>query len=245
MHLYRPRERAPSEIKRLEQRRVIYVFADLFNRSQAEVEGILTEYFESLELPEDYTIKLGGEAEERRESFKSLMFAMLMAILLVYMIMAAQFESLWQPFIIMFSVPLSMIGISTSLFITGTPVSVVAMLGVIMLAGMVVNNAIVLIEYINDLRAEGASIADAVERAAQIRFRPIIMTTLTTLLGLLPLALGIGEGSELRAPMAIVVMGGLLLSTALTLLVIPALYLITETWFEKPAKEESSIGKLL
>jgi HAE1 family hydrophobic/amphiphilic exporter-1 len=142
------------------------------------------------------------------------------------MIMAAEFESLWQPFIIMFTVPLSLIGVTLVLFITRTPLSVVAYLGIIMLGGIVVNNGIVLIDFINRLIKQGHTPFQAVVLASQARLRPILMTSLTTILGLSPLALGIGEGAELRAPLALTVIGGLSSATFLTLVVIPALYLI-------------------
>jgi len=140
--------------------------------------------------------------------------------------MAAEFESLWQPFIIMFTVPLSLIGVSLILFITQTPLSVVAYLGIIMLGGIVVNNGIVLIDFINRMRKEGRPPKEAVVVACKTRLRPILMTSFTTILGLAPLALGIGEGAELRAPLALTVIGGLSSATFLTLIVIPALYLI-------------------
>jgi len=168
-----------------------------------------------------------------RESFKSLRFALIFAVILVYMIMAAQFESLWQPFIIMFTLPLSLIGVGLALLVTHTSLNVIVLMGVIMLGGIVVNNGIVLIDYINRIKKEGIDTLEAVIRASKTRFRPILMTTLTTVLGLLPLALGFGEGAELRAPMAITVIGGLLTATFLTLLIIPNFYLIGEKLFEK------------
>lgn len=147
------------------------------------------------------------------------------------MIMAGEFESLWQPFLIMFTVPLSLIGVAFSLFITRTPLSVVAYLGIIMLGGIAVNNGIVLIELVNQLRKEGYSPYEAVLKASKTRLRPILMTSLTTILGLLPLALGMGEGAGLQAPLALTVMGGLTSSTFLTLVFIPALYLIVVEHF--------------
>ena len=149
-----------------------------------------------------------------------------MSLVMVYMIMAAQFESLSQPLIILFTVPLSLIGVMLALFVTNTSVSVVALLGVIMLGGIVVNNGIVLIDYTNLLMAKGKNMLDAVVEASLARLRPIIMTALTTVLGLVPMALAVGRGSELRAPMAISVMGGLLVSTFLTLVVIPSIFVL-------------------
>ena len=149
---------------------------------------------------------------------------MLLAVFLVYLVMASQFESLVQPFIIMFTIPFALIGVIFILLITRTPISVIVLIGLIMLAGIVVNNAIVLIDYINQLRKRGLQKAEAIKQAGQVRLRPILMTTTTTVLGLLPMALGLGEGAELRTPMAVTVIGGLLTGTLLTLVVIPTVY---------------------
>ena len=168
-----------------------------------------------------------------KESFLSLMFALILSVILVYMIMASEFESFWQPFVIMFTLPLSLIGVVWVLFLTNTPISVIVMLGVITLGGVVVDNGIVLIDKINAIKNEGKDIETAVSQAGSNRLRPIMMTSFTTVLGLLPLALGLGEGSELQAPMAITVMGGLTVCTFLTLFVIPVLYVIVAEWLEK------------
>jgi HAE1 family hydrophobic/amphiphilic exporter-1 len=173
----------------------------------------------------DYSLALKGEQERMKESFASLAFALTLAILLVYMIMASEFESLWQPFLIMFTVPLSLVGVVIILFITQTPLSVVVYLGIIMLGGIVVNNGIVLIDLINNRTKQGMQAYEAVIKACQIRMRPILITSTTTVLGMFPLALGIGEGSELRAPLAIAVIGGLISGTFLTIVVLPCLYL--------------------
>ncbi|MDP3981658.1 MAG: efflux RND transporter permease subunit [Chlamydiota bacterium] len=224
---------SPSEVKRLEQRRVIYIYANNSGRKLSEIEAELNQYLSTVQLPEDYTVKLGGESAERGEAFKALLFAIIMAISLVYMVMASQFESLIQPFIIMFSVPFSVIGVATALWLSNTAVSIVAMLGFITLGGIVVNNAIIMFEYINDMRSEGKSVFDSVVEAAKIRLRPILMTTITTILGLLPLAFGFGEGGELKQPLAIVVIGGLTVATLLTLLIIPSLYVMIEGTLER------------
>lgn len=219
--------KGPSEIKRIDKERTTLIFANVFGRNINEVIQDISDYIDGMEMPSGYRKpELTGEREQMSESFNSLRFALILAILVVYMIMAAQFESLWQPFVIMFTVPLSVVGIALALFITKTALSVVAILGVIVLGGIVVNNAIVLIDYINTLVHSGKNTYDAVVEASNIRLRPILMTTLTTVLGLLPLALGLGEGGELISPLAITVMGGLLVSTFLTLVVIPAAYLI-------------------
>jgi HAE1 family hydrophobic/amphiphilic exporter-1 len=167
---------------------------------------------------------VAGQNEEMEDSFRSMKFALLLAVFLVYLVMASQFESLIHPLVILFTIPLSLVGAVLALFITGTTVNVVAFIGVIMLAGIVVNNAIVLVDLINQLRSQGKEKTDAIMEAARERLRPILMTTLTTALGLLPMAIGFGEGSEMRTPMAITVIGGLLVSTLLTLVVIPVVY---------------------
>ena len=220
--------KGPSEIKRLDQERTILISANFFKRPLKDVVSDIQKAIKKVDIPENFTVKLAGESEEMTESFNSLRFALIFSIILVYMIMAAQFESLWQPFIIIATVPLSIIGVALALFITGTSVNVVALLGVIMLGGIVVNNGIVLIDYLNLLQSQGKSVEEAVIEASKARLRPILMTALTTILGLVPMALAIGEGAELRSPLAISVIGGLFVSTFLTLLVIPALYLVSE-----------------
>ena len=236
----------PSEIKRLDQQRVVMMTANVAGRPVDKVIEDVNKAIDSVmashadikklaasQVEKDFTIQLAGENQEMKESFVSLMFALILSILLVYMIMASEFESFWQPFIIMFTVPLSMIGVSWVLFITRTPISVMVMLGVITLGGVVVNNGIVLIDKINVLKSEGKDLITAVSQAGANRLRPIMMTSFATVLGLLPLALGLGEGSELQAPMAITVMGGLTVCTFLTLFVIPALYTVAAGWLDK------------
>ena len=175
-------------------------------------------------MPSGITATVSGQSEEMLESFTSMQFALALAIFLVYLVMASQFESLVHPFVILFTIPLALVGAVLALFVTGTTINIVAFIGVIMLAGIVVNNAIVLVDLINQLRAQGKDRGDAIMEAGIARLRPILMTSLTTALGLLPMALGFGEGSEVRTPMAITVIGGLLVSTLLTLLVIPVVY---------------------
>ena len=219
--------KGPSEIKRNDQERTILVTANVFGRALKDIFADIDYQISKLDIDDDYTVKLAGESEEMKQSFDSLMGALILSILLVYMIMAAQFESLWQPLIIMVTVPLSLIGVVFALYITGTSVNVIVFLGIIMLAGIVVNNGIVLIDYINVLRAKGMEVYDAVIEASKARLRPILMTAMTTVLGLLPMAIAKGEGAELRSPLAISVMGGLFVTTFLSLLVIPAIYLAT------------------
>ncbi len=214
----------PSEIHRVSQERVAIVSANLhygdLGSAVAEVQRMIREH----PLAAGVTAHIGGQSEELDASTRSLIFALALAIFLVYLVMASQFESLLHPFVIMFSIPLALVGAVLALKLTMTPLSVVVFIGLIMLAGIVVKNAIVLIDRVNQLREEGVAKLAAIAEAAQSRLRPITMTTLCTLIGFLPLAVGWGDGSEVRAPMAITVIGGLAVSTLLTLVVIPVVY---------------------
>jgi HAE1 family hydrophobic/amphiphilic exporter-1 len=179
-------------------------------------------------MPQGYTYSFGGEVELIEDAFNDLTIVLILAILLVYMILAAQFESLMYPFIIMFTVPLALSGGFLGLAITGVYISVVSIIGFIVLVGIVVNNAIVLVDYINKRRDMGESRREAILNAGPIRLRPIFMTALTTILALVPLAVVGGEGSEIQLPMAIVVIGGLSLSTILTLIFVPVMYTVID-----------------
>ena len=176
----------------------------------------------------DDGLPLRPERGDGRTSFRSLRFVLMLAIFLVYLVMASQFESLVHPFVILLTIPLAIIGAVWALWLTGTTVNVVAYIGLIMLAGIVVNQSIVLIDAVNQARERGLSKHEAIIEAGKLRLRPILITKLTTILGLLPMALGIGEGAEVRAPMAITVIGGVLLTTFLTLLVIPVVYSVLD-----------------
>jgi HAE1 family hydrophobic/amphiphilic exporter-1 len=175
-------------------------------------------------MPAAARAELGGQDEELRLSFRSLQLVLLLAVFLVYVVMAAQFESLVYPLVILIAVPLGVVGVVAALWLTSHPVSVLVLIGAVMLAGIVVNNAIVLVDAINRRRREGQPLDDAIVAGGRERLRPILMTTTTTVLALLPMALGLGAGDELRAPLAITVIGGLTVATLLTLLVIPCLY---------------------
>ncbi|MCX5657897.1 MAG: efflux RND transporter permease subunit, partial [Candidatus Omnitrophica bacterium] len=235
----------PSQIERLDQQRSIMVTANIFKRGFTKVMEDIQAALNRYKIPEGFSVNMGGEREEMQKSFKSLKFALILSLFLNYMVMAAEFESLWQPLIIMFTIPLSLIGVALGLALTHTSLNAVVMLGVIMLGGIAVNNGIVLVDTINLFRKEGMKLEDALVQAGTQRLRPIMMTSLTTILGLLPLAMGLGEGAELRAPMAITVMGGLTSATFLTLVVIPALYLTAVRFFElfgkKPVLAEEEI----
>ncbi len=218
----------PGEIRRSAQQRVAVLstqprvgdLGQATETAQAIISGIT--------LPSGINVRVAGQSDEMKRSFESLMMALALAVFLVYLVMASQFESLLHPFVILMTVPLALTGAILALWLTGSSISVVVFIGLIMLVGIVVNNAIVLVTRINQLREQGLERQQAIVEAGQARLRPIIMTTLTTVLGLLPLAIGLGEGAELRAPMAITVIGGLLLATALTLIVIPVLYSVLD-----------------
>ncbi len=228
---YLAKGKGPTEIQRESKQRVVFVSANIYNRGLNEVVDEAKEIISNIreELPQNYSIEIGGENKEMEESFKSLQFALILALVLVYMIMASEFESLIQPFIIMFTVPLSLIGVSWTLFFTQTPLSVVVALGFIMLGGIVVNNGILLIDFMNLARKQGLGIFEAAIQSSRVRARPILMTSLTTIFGLFPLAFALGEGAELRAPMARTVMGGLTSAAFLTLIIVPCVYIILES----------------
>ncbi len=214
----------PSQIRRTAQQRVALVTANLRYGDLGGAVDEINRVLAATPVPPDLTTRIAGQSEEMTDSFQSLLFALALALFLVYLVMASQFESLLHPFVIFFSIPLAAVGAIWALWLTGSSLSVVVFIGLILLAGIVVNNAIVLIDLVNQLRAEGRSVSEALVEGGRLRLRPILMTTLTTTLGLLPLAMGFGEGAELRAPMAIPVIGGLIVSTLLTLIVIPVLY---------------------
>jgi hydrophobic/amphiphilic exporter-1 (mainly G- bacteria), HAE1 family len=219
---------SPSQIERINQVRTLVVSSQISGRDLQSVTNDIQRELDTFPMPPGYTYRITGEQEDMAEAFENLGLALIMSIILVYMIMASQFESLLYPFIIMFSIPFAFTGGFIGLFLTGKPLSVPALIGMIMLAGIVVNNAIVLVDYINQLRERGVERNDAVKEAVATRFRPILMTALTTILALIPLAVGFGEGAETMAPMAIVVVGGLIMSTLLTLVFIPILYTIAD-----------------
>ena len=214
----------PSEIRRIDQQRAALVTAntegiDLGSASQG-IESALA----GMAFPSGFSFLISGQNEEMERSLDSMVFALALAIFLVYIVMASQFESLIHPFVIMFTVPLAAIGAVAVLYVAHIPLSIVVFIGFIMLAGIVVNNAIVLVDYINTLRQTGMAATEAIVQAGSVRLRPILMTTLTTVLGLLPMALGLGDGAEIRTPMALTVIAGLISSTFLTLVVIPTVY---------------------
>ena len=214
----------PADIQRIGQKRVAVVSAHVEHGDLALGGAEAAQLLGAIPHPPEITSRVGGQAEEMEASFESLLLALSLALILVYLVMASLFESLLHPFVIMFTAPLAAIGAVLALLATNTSVSVVVFIGAILLVGIVVNNAIVLVDRVNRLRLEGMERRAAVIAGAHQRFRPIVMTTTTTVLGLLPMAIGLGEAAELRTPMAITVIGGLLIATLLTLVVIPVVY---------------------
>ena len=218
----------PSEIRRIGQKRAIVIAGSLSGRDMAAVAADVRRVIRSQVLPAGVVAGLSGQEEEMQRSLRSLVMAMALAIFLVYLVMASQFESFVHPFVVIFTVPLGAIGAILALAMTGSSVNVVALIGAVMLAGIVVNNAIVLIDAVNQKRQEGMPREEAILQAALSRLRPVLMTSSTTIFGLLPMALGLGEGAELRAPLAITVIGGLSVATLLTLVVIPVVYTLLD-----------------
>ena len=223
----------PVMIERKYQQRLIKITAQPAGRDLGAIAVDLEDKLRALPLPPGFTFQLAGQIQQQREAFSSLKFTSLLAIVLVYMVMASQFRSLLDPFIIMFSVPLGMIGVIWALFLTRTTLNVTSFMGIIMMVGIVVSNGVLLVEYMNELRRHGLGVREAVIKGGRTRLRPILMTSLTTLVGLVPMALAIGTGSEANAPLARAVIGGLAVSTVLTLLLIPTLYLMLEERFPR------------
>ena len=204
-----------------------------------EVNGVLADY----EVPTGITLELGGSIEDQGEAFSDIGLLLVLIVVLVYIVMATQFESLLYPFIIMFTIPFAMSGVFIALWLTGTPLSIIALIGAIMLVGIVTKNGIVMVDYMNLLVERGSSISDAVINGGKSRLRPVLMTSLTTVLGMLPMALGIGEGSETWQPMGVSVVGGLFMSTIITLFIVPSLYAMLEGSKERRARRKAEQDK--
>ena len=232
-------DKAPTEIAREDQERVVTVSLAVSGRDLQSTTNEVRRVLSDVNVPNDFRTEIGGAAEDMMESFMYLGFAFFVAMLLTYAVMASQFESLIDPFIILFTIPLSIIGVAWGLFLTGTTLSVMSLIGIIMLVGIIVNNGIVLVDYTNQLRERGHELFEAIKLAGEARMRPVIMTALTTILAMLPLALGLGESGENWAPMARSVIGGLFTGTLLTLIVVPVVYAVLEIFGAKrKAKRE-------
>ncbi|MCM8792354.1 MAG: efflux RND transporter permease subunit [Candidatus Omnitrophica bacterium] len=223
----------PVEIERLNRERVVRVECNVSGRSTGKVKEDIEKAISQVVIPADIRINFGGDIEEQTKAFRDMFLLLLLSIVLVYMVMAAQFESLINPFIVMFSIPFTFTGVFLGFLLTSTTLNVISYLGMIMLVGIVVNNAIVLISYINILRARGYSLLEAVTFGGKERLRPVLMTTLTTIAGLLPMAISTGEGSEIWRPLGITMISGLSVSSLITLLFVPTLYAVVETRMRK------------
>lgn len=216
--------RGPREIRREDQQREVLVTANLRGAKISQVAPRIERALADLRLPADYRVVWSGEREEMARSFRSLILALILATLLTYMIMAAQFESLMHPFLVMFTLPMGAAGSVAALLLTGQTINVISIIGMVVLIGIVVDNAVVKVDYTNQLRRGGMPLRQAVEEGSHVRLRPILMSTLSTLFGLLPMALALERGAELLQPLAVVVIGGLTFSTFLTLILIPVIY---------------------
>lgn len=216
----------PPVIKRENRQRVVKITSALYKASITDVVDDIWKEVDNMEVPAGLAIDIGGDAEEQQESFADLINLLLLIIMLVYIVMATQFESLRSPFIIILSLPFAFTGVFLALFITGQTLNLISMIGAVMLVGIVVKNGIVLVDFTNLMRDRGYELKEAVVMSGRSRLRPVLMTTLTTLLGMLPLAMGIGEGSEMWTPMGVAIIGGLLFSTIITLILIPVVYIL-------------------
>jgi len=234
-------ERGVRTLERKNQQRVVFLNAGIYGRPLGDVVEDIRGEIKGMKIPENIDLHFGGTAEDQAESFKYLFLALILGITLVYMVMASQFESLLDPFIIMFSVPFAITGVIMALLITGNTLNLVSYVGMIMLVGIVVNNGIVLVDYTNILRAREYGIREAIMTAGQRRLRPVLMTAFTTIFALTPLALSTGEGAESWSPLAISVIGGLLFSALVTLLFVPTLYSILEERILKKRKKNNSV----
>ena len=217
---------APPTIERKDRERIVTVSAVISGAPLGDVVASGNQIIDKMHLPGDVTIQISGSYEDQQDSFRDLGTLAILIVVLVFIVMAAQFESLTYPFIIMFSLPFAFSGVLMALFFTGSTLSVMSLLGGIMLIGIVVKNGIVLIDYIILCRERGQSVLHSVVTAGKSRLRPVLMTTATTVLGMIPMAIAGGQGSEMWSPMAIAVIGGLTVSTVLTLILIPTLYCV-------------------
>jgi HAE1 family hydrophobic/amphiphilic exporter-1 len=231
----------PVQLERKYQQRIVHVTANTSGRDLGSIANEIETKISQMKIPEGFSVLLKGARLEQKEAFQMLLFALVLAIFLIYMVLASQFASLLHPFLIMFSVPLGFIGVIWALFVTGNTLSVISFIGIIMMVGIVVSNAILIIDYTNRIRSEGVELRETIVRAGRIRLRPILMTSLCTIFGLVPMALGLGEGAEAYASLAIAVIGGLSVSTLLTLVFIPTLYMSVENW--RTARRKHQIPK--
>ncbi len=215
---------APQVIQRQNQQRLVRVEGEYYGRPIGDITADVRKIVEKTTVPGDIRLKVAGSSEQMAESFKSLFISMLLGIALIYLVMVAQFESFLEPFIIMFAIPFAIVGVVWSLFLTGVPFGIMSFVGLILVTGVAVKNSIVLVDYTNILRARGLALRDAVQEAGKTRLRPILMTSSAAILGMMPIVLGVGEGSSFWKPMAVAVIGGLMVSATISLLFVPTVY---------------------
>jgi HAE1 family hydrophobic/amphiphilic exporter-1 len=237
------KELGPIEIERKDQQRIVRVEGDVHGRSLGEAVAEVETLIHQSEIPRGVSVAMGGQTEDMREAFLWLSLALIMGIILVYMVMASQFESLIDPLVVMFSVPVAFLGVIWALMIGGYNLNIVVFLGMLLLVGIVVNNAIVLVDYINILRARGKDMIEAVQEAGRTRLRPVLMTAVTTIVALLPMAFKQGQGSEMWNPLGATILGGLLASTLVTLVLVPTIYSIFESHVRGRNHEKGQKGR--
>ncbi len=235
----------PAEIRRILQQKSAVLTGNISGISLDEAKAAILAASDSMDIPPEYSVYLAGQSMEQDVAFSSMIFAIFLAIFLVYLVMASQFESFVKPFIIMFTIPLGVIGVVIIGLAAGMSINVIVLIGLIILSGIIVNNAIVLVDYIGQLQKEGMNKLEAIKTAAQVRWRPILMTTITTILGLLPMALDYNEGFEIRIPLALTLIGGLIFGTFLTLIFIPLVYNLVVRETTTSAEQESRLMGLL
>ncbi|HLR64340.1 MAG TPA: efflux RND transporter permease subunit, partial [Pseudogracilibacillus sp.] len=233
----------PVALSRQNQQPQLNVTSEVMDRDLGSVMNDIEDTLASMDLPEGYAYDFGGQAEDMAESFTDLTIALIFSIFLVYAVMAVQFENFLYPFIIMFSLPATVIGVLLGLFVMGIPLSIPGFIGIIMLAGIVVNNSIVLVDYINILRRRGMERYEAIIEAGRSRLRPILMTTLTTILAMVPLGLALGEGAEMQQPLAVTIIFGLTVSSIFTLLLIPVVYTLFDDFTGKFTRKKKKKKK--
>jgi HAE1 family hydrophobic/amphiphilic exporter-1 len=235
----------PAEIRRILQQKSAVLTGNISGISLDEATEKIQDKIKTISRSPDYAIYMAGQTMEQEVAFSSMIFAILLAIFLVYLVMASQFESFKKPFIIMFTIPLGIIGVIVVGLIASMSINVIVLIGLVILSGIIVNNAIVLVDYIGRLQKEGMKKIEAIKTAAQVRWRPILMTTITTVLALLPMALDFNEGFEIRIPLALTLIGGLIFGTFLTLIFIPLVYSVVVGETKTAGEQEKSTGSFL
>jgi multidrug efflux pump subunit AcrB len=238
-------QEGPAEIRRILQQKSAVITGNLSGISLDEAKAEILAAADAMDVPPEISVNLAGQSLEQDVAFSSMIFAIFLAVFLVYLVMASQFESFIKPFIIMFTIPLGIIGVVIVGLATGMSINVIVLIGLIILSGIIVNNAIVLVDYIGQLQKQGMKKLEAIKTAARVRWRPILMTTITTVLGLMPMALDYNEGFEIRIPLALTLIGGLIFGTFLTLIFIPLAYNLVVRESTAVAEQESRLMGIL